>query len=351
VSKSIPQIMQAVQIEDIGGPLTVGQRPVPRPGRGEVLIRMAAAPINPSDLGFMKGTYGVQMPFPVVPGFEGSGTVVAAGPGLLPRLWLGKRVACTASRTSNGTWAEYMVTPATLCVPLRKTLTLEQGAMMLVNPMTVLAFFDIAKREKHAAIVSTAAASALGRMILRLGQRNEVPVISIVRKQAQVELLHSLGGKYVLNSNNSDFSNQLRTLTHQLNATLVLDAVGGELTQRLLDAAPSGTTVLVYGRLSGERGVIEVADTLVFGNKRLAGFYLPNWLARRSFLQRLRDIQKIQHLLESALQTTLQGRFPLSSVQDALDIYQNNMSAGKVLLVANHKEVLEEPREWRPERN
>jgi len=102
-----------------------------------------------------------------------------------------------------------------------------------------------------------------------------------------------------------------------------------------LDAAPSGSSVLVYGGLSGERGVIEVGDTLVFGNKRLAGFYLPNWLARRSFLQRLRDTQKIQRLLESALQTTLQGRFPLSSVQHALDIYQSNMSAGKVLLVAS----------------
>jgi len=104
--------------------------------------------------------------------------VVAAGPGLLPRLWLGKRVACAVS-SFGGTWAEYL-THATLCVPLRNNLSLEQGAMLLVNPMTALAFFDIVKRGKHAAITSTAAASALGRMIVRLSQRHRVPVIAVV---------------------------------------------------------------------------------------------------------------------------------------------------------------------------
>ena len=80
--------MQAVQLVENGGPLTVGQIPLPQPGPGQVLIHMAASPINPSDLGFLKGFYGVQKPFPIVPGFEGSGTVIAAGPGLLPLLWL-----------------------------------------------------------------------------------------------------------------------------------------------------------------------------------------------------------------------------------------------------------------------
>ncbi len=70
MSASIPQSMQAVLLEENSGPLTIGPIPIPRPGRGEVLIRMAAAPINPSDLGFLKGSYGFQKPFPVVPGFE-----------------------------------------------------------------------------------------------------------------------------------------------------------------------------------------------------------------------------------------------------------------------------------------
>lgn len=84
MSASLPKNMQAVLLGENGGPLSVRQIPVPQPGSGEVLVRMAASPINPSDLGFIKGGYGFQKPFPVVPGFEGSGIVVAAGPGLLP---------------------------------------------------------------------------------------------------------------------------------------------------------------------------------------------------------------------------------------------------------------------------
>jgi NADPH:quinone reductase-like Zn-dependent oxidoreductase len=103
--------MQAVLLEENGERLTIGEIPVPQPGPGQVLVRIAAAPVNPSDLGFLRGSYGFQTPFPVVPGFEASGTVVAAGPGLLPRLWLGKRVACAVSAT-GGTWAEYLVTRA-----------------------------------------------------------------------------------------------------------------------------------------------------------------------------------------------------------------------------------------------
>jgi NADPH:quinone reductase len=77
MSAAIPEAMQAVVLEQVGGTATPGQVPVPRPGSGQVLVRMAASPINPSDLGFIRGSYGFQRPFPVVPGFEGSGVVVA----------------------------------------------------------------------------------------------------------------------------------------------------------------------------------------------------------------------------------------------------------------------------------
>jgi NADPH:quinone reductase-like Zn-dependent oxidoreductase len=211
-------MMQSVLIEPNGAPITVRSIPVPRPGPGQVLIRMAAAPINPSDLGFLRGPYGFQKPLPVVPGLEGSGTVAAAGSGILPHLLVGRRVACSAR--SGGTWAEYLTTPATFCFPLPKKLPLDQGAMLIVNPMTALAFFEIAKRDKHAAIVNNAAASALGRMILRLGHLYNIPIINIVRRQDQVELMRSLGGKYALNSSNPDFHAQLHKLSSRLKATL-----------------------------------------------------------------------------------------------------------------------------------
>lgn len=335
MSTSLPKSMQAVLLGENGGPLTVRQIPVPQPGPGEVLVRMAASPVNPSDLAFIKGSYGSQKPFPVVPGFEGSGIVVAAGSGLLPRLWLGKRVACAVSAT-GGTWAEYLVTRATLCVPLQNNLSLEQGAMMLVNPLTALAFFDIVKSEKHAAIVNTAAASALGRMILRLGLRYRVPVINVVRRQEQVDLLRSLGAEFVLRSDDSTFSSQLHNLTHRLKATLILDAVGGKLFQQLLSAAPFGSTVLLYANLSGEQLAIDPRGLWSEG-KRVAGFFLGNWAAKRGILQVLRDTQRVRRLGATDLQTTIQKRLPLSAAQQAVEIYQNNMTAGKVLLVADQR--------------
>jgi NADPH:quinone reductase-like Zn-dependent oxidoreductase len=97
--------------------LSLEERPVPQPGLGEVLVRMAASPINPSDLASLQGLYGEQNALPVVPGIEGCGTVVRTGAGYLARRLMGKRVACAAG-AGDGAWAEYMVAPARQCSPL-----------------------------------------------------------------------------------------------------------------------------------------------------------------------------------------------------------------------------------------
>src|SRR5215212_10619610 len=187
MNHSLPSTMHAVQLDEPNGNLTVREVPVPRPQAGQVLVRMAAAPINPSDLGALAGfSYSGERNYPFTPGLEGSGTVIQAGEGLMPRLLNERRVACAALIPGDGTWAEYMVTSAKFCVPLNKSVSLEQGAMMLTNPLSAVAVFEIAKRGKHRAIVSTAAASALGRMILRMGKRLNIPVIHIVRRQEQV---------------------------------------------------------------------------------------------------------------------------------------------------------------------
>ena len=93
----IPEKMKAVVVEEKSQTLTVQQIPISYPGSEQVLIRMAAAPINPSDIGFARGSYSVQKGSQIIPGFEGSGTVVAAGPGFLPRLLLGKCVICSTA--------------------------------------------------------------------------------------------------------------------------------------------------------------------------------------------------------------------------------------------------------------
>ena len=187
-NNSIPSTMHAVQLDEPNGKLTLREVPTPHPQAGQVLVRIAASPINPSDLGSLSGlSYSGRRQFPFTPGLEGSGTVVEAGDGLFPRLLKGRRVACSALLTGDGIWAEYMVTSAQQCIPLNKGVSFEKGSMLLVNPLSALAILEIAQRGKHRAIVSTAAASALGGMILRLAKRRGLPVIHVVRRQAQVD--------------------------------------------------------------------------------------------------------------------------------------------------------------------
>ncbi len=329
---SIPATMQTVLVHATGGPLSVGETPVPRPGPGQVLIRVVASPINPSDLGFVNGSYGFQKPFPVVPGFEGSGVVVATGSGLLPRLWMNRRVSFSAA--TGGAWAQYLVASASASFPLTGNLSFEEGATLFVNPLTALAFIDIARQRKHAAIVSNAAASALGRMLLRLGQTYHIPIIHIVRRPEQVELLHAMGGQYILNNRAPDFDAEYKALAQQMNATLILDPVAGDDTRRLLDAAPAGSTAIVYGSLSGQKPAL-APDGRVADGKRIERFFLPDWMARKNIIQVLRDMRRVQTLAAGDLGTTIQQRFPLAEVQQAIACYQANPTAGKVLLTPN----------------
>jgi len=338
MSATIPDRMQAVQLEKEGGLLTVGQIPVPRPGPGEVLVRMAASPINPSDLGFLSGGFGYQRELPIVPGIEGSGRVMDAGPGWLGKFLTGKRVACTKSTNSGGTWAGYMVTKASGCIPLQKNIPLEQGAMLVVNPMTAVVFFDILKQGGHTAFVNTAAASALGRMLLRLSLKRGVPLINIVRRTDQAEILRVLGAEYILVSTDADFDQKLHDLAHRLNATLLLDAIAGEFTQQLVNAAPKKSVILVYSILSGKPAQI-MPNTLWHDDKRIEGFYLATWASNHNLLKILSVAQTAQKMLGSDLQTDVHKRLPLSSIREGLDLYQKNMTAGKILLVIDSQEV------------
>jgi len=339
MSHSIPATMHAIQLDKPNGSLTLREIPVPHPQAGQVLIRMAAAPINPSDLGALSGfSYRGKRQFPFTPGLEGSGTVIEAGAGFMPRLLNGRRVACSALLTGDGTWAEYMVTSAQLCIPLNGNVSLEQGTMLLVNPLTALAMFEVAQRGKHRAIVSTAAASALGGMILRLAKRRNMPLIHVVRRQEQVDEVRQQGGENVLNSSDADFVEQLRTLAHKLQATLLLDAVSGSMTQQLANAAPFGSTILLYSRLSDEKCIID-APTALSKDLHFDGWFLPNWLGKKNLVQTLQLSQQAQSLLGTDLQSPIHKRLPLAAAQKGLETYVNNMSAGKILLVANPQEV------------
>lgn len=335
----IPDTMQAAVLHAYDGApesLRIEKRPVPRPQRGQVLVKMSAAPINPSDLMFLKGLYGVLKPLPVVPGWEGAGRVVATGDDWLSRLLLGKRVACGAPDQHDGTWAEYLLTTSARCVPLSDTIDDESGAMLIVNPLTAWALMDTARRGGHRAFVQTAAASAVGRMLLRLSLHFGVEGIHIVRREEQVELLRTLGARYVFNSEAQDLDEQLRDACHQLNATIAFEAVSGMSAARVLRAMPTGSRLLLYGALSESPLMADPRD-LIFQRKRVEGFWLADWLARRSLWGQLRLTRQVQNALSDLLRSEVAGRYPLHAVHQALRDYQTSMTAGKRLLVMHSK--------------
>lgn len=336
---SIPDNMQAIRLEEENGKLQVRELPVPQPGPGEVLVRMAASTINPSDIGFLYSSSGYSnRALPVTGGIEGSGTVVAAGNGFLPRFMLGKRVACTKSQIDQGAWAEYLLTRASVCSPLRKGISFESGATLIVNPMTALAFFEIIKKGNHAAFVNTAAASQLGRMLLRMAQKKGVPLINIVRRGEQADLLRSLGADHVLNSTDAKFDEELKDLTHRLDATLILDAIAGDFTQRLVDASPAESLILFYSNLSQSPAKVN-PNSLWYFNRRVEGFHLSTWTRKQSLLKIFLDTRRVQKMVHSDLTTEFRKRIPFTAVQEGLELYQKDMTAGKILLVIDPEQV------------
>lgn len=333
-SKTLPATMRALELRSYDGAdaLSLVERPVPRPGAGEVLVRVAATPVNPSDLMFVRGMYGVKKKLPVVPGFEASGVVVAAGAGLMAGYLKGKRVACAAPFDGDGTWAEFMLTTAALCIPLGRRVELESAASMIVNPFTAWALLEHARRLRAKAVVQTAAASALGRMIVRLAAARGVPVVNVVRRPAQVELLKGEGAEHVLDTSVEDFDARLRELCARLGATVAFDAVAGEMTGRLLRAMPARGRAFVYGALSRE-GCLVDPRSLIFERKAVEGFWLSDWLRSQNVFSKFLVARRVQALLLSELKTEVRARLPLEEAAEGLRSYEREMTGGKVILV------------------
>lgn len=331
---SLPQTMRALTLTAYDGrpeSLQVTQRPLPKLTASQVLVKVAAAPINPSDLMFVRGLYGVKKPLPAVPGFEGSGTVVAAG-SVAGQLLVGRRVACAVTGEGDGTWAEYVAVPLLGCLPLRGRISDEQGASHFVNPFTAWALMDMAEKGKHPAVAQTAASSALGRMMLKLSQRKKLPMVHIVRKAENEELLRKLGAQHVINSSEPEFEERLRLLFTELNVTLAFDAVAGRMTGQVLHAMPPGGTVVVYGALSEQECRIAPGD-LIFERKKVEGFWLAEWGKKGFRAEQLKALMEVPSLLGKELETPIRARLPLESAGEAVRIASSDMTAGKVLFM------------------
>jgi NADPH:quinone reductase-like Zn-dependent oxidoreductase len=313
--------------------IEIEQIPIPSPGPGEVLIKIDSAPINHSDLLFLVGNIKSPRPHPCIPGFEGSGTVVSSGGGLLAWLLSGKRVACKSDQASfYGTWAEYMVAPATSCVKLAEDVSLEEGCSSFVNPLTVMMFSQLTQAGKHQAVVINAAASTLGKMLNKHLQRLGVPLINIVRRQEQVETLRALGAEYVLDSSQEGFAEQLTQLSTQLNATIGFDAVAGEATGTLLNALQPGGTVYVYGHLSGEISSGMNIKDFISHDKTVKGAMLLRWIKQQGLIGAWSAVSTVQKYIKTDFSFEIANRYPLEQIMEARASYMSNMSAGKILI-------------------
>jgi NADPH:quinone reductase-like Zn-dependent oxidoreductase len=313
--------------------LKVVDRPIVPLKRGQVLVRIEAAPCNPSDLLLLQGKYGALKTLPTVPGWEGAGTVVASGGGFLAGWLNGKRVACALRSDRDGTWAEYFVAKASECIVLKGKMTMEQAASLIVNPLTAVGLLETARRGGHRAAVQTAAASQLGRMLIALAADARYPLINIVRRDEQVELLKSLGAEHILNSTGDGFAKELRALSKRLRATAAFEAIAGDMTGTLLNAMPRGSAVYLYGALSEQPCASIDPIEVVFNDKSLHGFYLGNWLRRRGLVGSIRTAIRVQNLIVNGrIATKVQRRLKLDEVADGLRQYAQNMTDGKVLI-------------------
>jgi NADPH:quinone reductase len=332
-TKSFPRTMQAVFLEKHGGPLVVREVEVPEPGSGEVLVKISAAPVNFSDIAMIRYLRGVQDLTTFIPGREGSGRVVAAGKGLLPRIWMEKRVACSPAYQTSGTWAEYMITKAGLCFPLSSKISDEQGSMSMVNPLTALAFFEKVKENRHKAIINNAAAGALGRMIEWIGNDKRIPVINIVRDQKQSDSLTGSGSPYVLDSSSPAFIDDLGRLAGKLQATALFDPVCSRQLEKMIEVLPAGSSVFIYGNLSGEKQIQINPRSLIDNDITIKGFYLGKQAKENGVLKNLKNLREVSRLMSSGMKINIRARYKLSNAQEAVDDYLSNMSAGKVILV------------------
>jgi NADPH:quinone reductase-like Zn-dependent oxidoreductase len=328
--------MKAVVLERFGEldeVLQVKDVPLPQPRRGEVLVRMFASPLNPSDLLMVRGRYLVQPALPAIPGFEGVGVVEASGGGLLGWLRRGRRVAVISPRAAC--WAEYVVVPSTYVVPIDPDLPDEQAAMFFVNPFTVLGMVrSILRVPRGAWLLQTAAASALGRMVVRLGKHDDFRTINVIRRHEQIEELRREGADAIICTGDGEqIEERVRALTGSAGVQYALDAVGGgETSAAVLRAlAPKGR-MLVYGLLADEPMSFATSD-LLLGGKSVEGFWMTEWSLALPGLYAARHFSQIRRLFRKGLfRSEVGASFPLTEVRAAARRANDPTHRGKVLL-------------------
>jgi NADPH:quinone reductase-like Zn-dependent oxidoreductase len=314
---------EVLQVREVSAP--------PEPGPGQVRVRMLASPVNPSDLMYIRGIYGKQPPLPATPGFEGVGIVEATGSGFLARRVRGKRVSVINRATGN--WQEQVIVTARQAIPVPSDLPDEQAAAFFVNPASAVVMTQyVLKVPPGAWLLQTAAGSALGRMVIRLGMHYGFRTINVVRRREQGEELLRAGGDAVVCTADESLVDRVRAITGGEGAPYAIDAVGGATGTEAIQALAPGGRLLLYGTLAGEPIQID-PRVLMVGQRRVEGFWLSPWTANQSVLTMLGLIRKLGKLFRAGIVTSEFGAtFALDQVQSAVKQAALPGRQGKVLL-------------------
>ncbi len=310
---------------DLSPFVELAEIPVPQPGPGQVLVKVARAAVNPSEVMFVAGLYGQPRTAGQPAGFEGVGTVVAGDTPMM-----GQRVSFFA--LGSGTWAEYALADASRLIPLRPDVRDEDAAGLIVNPMTAMAMFDIVRQDGAEGVVFTAGGSQLGKFLTSLARDNGVAPIPVVRREAQVAPLKALGAAEVLVTTATDFPERVADVMKTYGPRILLDAVADQVSADLFFAMPKGARWIPYGRLSEDGPKLDQIGQFIFMGKTIEGFWLAKWFTTTPPEQVGRAIGAVQERFATgAWQTDISATLPL---KDALDRFPEALSAkdAKVLL-------------------
>jgi NADPH:quinone reductase-like Zn-dependent oxidoreductase len=291
---------------------------------------MLASPINPSDVMYVEGRYGLKPKLPATPGFEGVG-VVESGGGLLGWLRKGKRVAVINDRVGN--WSEWTVTTARQVIPVPDELPDEQAASFFVNPATAVAMTtDVLRVPPGEWLLQSAAGGALGKMVIRLGKRHGFRTINVVRRHEQVDELKQLGADAVVVEGDGPIDEQVKQLTDGAGVKYAIDPVGGKTGSEVIASLGSGGRCLLFGSLSD--GAISLHPRrLLSAAIKVEGFWLGEWAKRRSIPRMLRLFKQVREMMtDGTLRSDIAATYPLDRVTEAVTHATAPGKGGKVVL-------------------
>lgn len=304
----------------------------PRPGPGQALVEVVAAPINPSDLLTLTGEYDRLPPLPATGGGEGVGRVVelgpaASGPGagrlvLLP-------VGC-------GTWSTHVVVDAERLVPLPDDADPLQLAMMTINPPTAaLLLSEFVQLEPNEWVVQNAANSAVGLYVVQLARQRGHRTVNVVRRQGATEVVRDTGGDVVL-VDGDGLADRVAEATGAARIRLGFDAVGGTATGRLANCLDRDATLVSYGRMSGEPCTLQ-PDAFIFRNLTLRGFWLANWFRETPTEQRTALFGEIARRIATGdLHAPIHATYDVGEIREAVAAAAGGGRSGKILIVPRH---------------